>query len=185
VVWVQGEHDVATAANVSGSIAQAARLDDFDLVVDLSGITFMDASTIGAIVANHNRLLGRSHSLSVRAPSPLARRLLTTCDLAFLIDDFPAAPSRNHAAVTSQSRGSHARGGHSKEEERRPDMGGSTKKAKGRVKQAAGAITGDKKLKREGKADERVGNLQNKTEDAADAVHDKVDEVIEKVSRKK
>jgi anti-anti-sigma factor len=184
VVWVGGEHDSATAMNVSSRIAQAARLDDSDLVVDLSSITFMDASTIGAIVASHNRLLGRSHSLSVRAPSPLARRLLTMCELAFLIDDLPAT-GRTHAAVTPPSRGGHARGGHSKEDERRPDMGGSTKKAKGRVKQAAGAITGDKSLKREGKADERVGNLQNKTEDAADAVHDKVDEVIEKVSRKK
>jgi len=64
-------------------------------------------------------------------------------------------------------------------------MGGSTKKAKGRLKQAAGAITGDRNLKREGKRDERVGNLENKTEGAADAVHDKVDEVIEKVSNKK
>jgi uncharacterized protein YjbJ (UPF0337 family) len=49
-------------------------------------------------------------------------------------------------------------------------------------KQAVGAITGDKKLQREGKRDERVGNLENKTDDATDAVHDKVDEVIEKVS---
>ena len=64
-------------------------------------------------------------------------------------------------------------------------MGGNTKKAKGRVKQAVGALTGDKKLKREGEREERVGSLENKTEDAADAVHDKVDEVIEKVSHKK
>jgi uncharacterized protein YjbJ (UPF0337 family) len=63
-------------------------------------------------------------------------------------------------------------------------MGGNTKKAKGRVKQAVGAITGDKKLQREGKRDERVGSLENKTDDATDAVHDKVDEVIEKVSHK-
>ncbi|HUH08061.1 MAG TPA: CsbD family protein [Egibacteraceae bacterium] len=61
-------------------------------------------------------------------------------------------------------------------------MGGNTKKAKGRVKQAVGAITGDKKLQREGKRDERVGSLENKADDATDAVHDKVDEVIERVS---
>lgn len=64
-------------------------------------------------------------------------------------------------------------------------MGGNTKKAKGRVKQAVGAITGDRKLHREGKRDERVGGLENKTDDATDAVNDKVDEVIEKVSHKK
>jgi uncharacterized protein YjbJ (UPF0337 family) len=64
-------------------------------------------------------------------------------------------------------------------------MGGTTKKAKGRAKQAVGAITGDKKLKREGKRDERVGNLENKADDVTDAVHDKVDKVIKKVSPKK
>jgi uncharacterized protein YjbJ (UPF0337 family) len=64
-------------------------------------------------------------------------------------------------------------------------MGGNTKKTKGRVKQAVGALTGDKKLQREGKREERVGSLKNKTEDAADALHDKVDEVIEKVPHKK
>jgi len=90
VVWVVGEHDIATVTNLSVSIAQAAGLDDSDVVVDLSGVTFMDASTIGALVASHNRLRVRSHSLSVRAPSPLARRLLNMCELAFLIDEYPA-----------------------------------------------------------------------------------------------
>lgn len=64
-------------------------------------------------------------------------------------------------------------------------MGGNTKKAKGRVKQAVGAITGDKELQREGKRDERVGGFEKTTDDAIDAVHDKVDEVTEKISRKK
>ena len=64
-------------------------------------------------------------------------------------------------------------------------MGGNIKKAKGRVKQAVGAITGNGKLQREGKRDERVGSLENKADDANDAVHDKVDEGIEKISDKK
>jgi uncharacterized protein YjbJ (UPF0337 family) len=64
-------------------------------------------------------------------------------------------------------------------------MGGTAKKAKGRTKQAVGAITGDKKLKQEGKREERVGNLENKADDVTDAVRDKVDKVVEKVSRKK
>lgn len=63
-------------------------------------------------------------------------------------------------------------------------MGGNTKKAKGRAKQAAGAITGNKKLQRAGKRDERVGSIEDKADDATDAVHDKVDEVIENVSDK-
>ena len=93
VVWLRGEHDIATRVQVSGTIDQATRLVDADIVVDLSGVTFMDASTIGALVAAHNRARGRSRELSVRAPSPQARRVLDLCGLAHLTDGL-AAPAR-------------------------------------------------------------------------------------------
>ncbi len=44
--------------------------------------------------------------------------------------------------------------------------------AKGRVKQAAGDLTGDDDLKREGKVDEAAGTLKEKVGDAADKVKD-------------
>lgn len=91
VVWVRGDHEYATREHLASTIAQAALLDDADIIADLSGITFMDASTIGALVNAHRRLRSRSHALSVRAPSPLARRLLDVCGLAFLIDEDPAS----------------------------------------------------------------------------------------------
>ena len=89
VVWVRGEHDVATRTHLAAVLDRAAGLDDADVVVDLSGITFMDASTIGAVVEAHNHLRARSRSLCVRAPSPIARRLLDVCQLGFLIDGHP------------------------------------------------------------------------------------------------
>jgi uncharacterized protein YjbJ (UPF0337 family) len=46
---------------------------------------------------------------------------------------------------------------------------------KGRVKEAAGDLTDDKDLKREGKADQAVGKVKDKIDDAADAVKDKID----------
>ncbi|MDZ7674086.1 MAG: STAS domain-containing protein [Acidimicrobiales bacterium] len=91
MVWVRGDHDPATRVHLSDTIALAARLDDVNVVVDLSGVTFMDASTIGAIVDAYNCLRGRSRLLSIRAPSARARRLLDVCDLGFLIDEHPAA----------------------------------------------------------------------------------------------
>ena len=92
VVWVRGEHDITTRVHLSVTIAQAARVDDADIVVDLSGVTFMDASTIGTIIGARNRLRGSStsRSLSVRAPSPRARRLLELCGLMQLVDEHPA-----------------------------------------------------------------------------------------------
>ena len=90
VVWVRGEHDIATRVNLSATIAQVAGLDDADIVVDLSGVTFMDASTIGALIGARNRLRASCRSLSVRAPSPRARQVLDLCGLARLIDEHPA-----------------------------------------------------------------------------------------------
>ncbi len=49
-------------------------------------------------------------------------------------------------------------------------MGGKIDKAKGKVKQAAGDLTGNEKLRREGKADELAG----KAKDAVDKVRDKL-----------
>ena len=90
VVWVGGEHDVATSVDLAVTVAQASMLDDADIVVDLSGVTFMDASTISALVDARNRLRAVSRSLSVRAPSPRARRVLDLCGLVQLIDEHPA-----------------------------------------------------------------------------------------------
>jgi uncharacterized protein YjbJ (UPF0337 family) len=53
----------------------------------------------------------------------------------------------------------------------------------GRAKQAIGAITGDKELQQEGERDELIGDLENKVDDVTDAVNDKLDKVIKKVSR--
>ena len=45
---------------------------------------------------------------------------------------------------------------------------GKSDEVKGRVKEAAGALTGDKKLKREGKADQVVGKIKQKVEKVID-----------------
>jgi uncharacterized protein YjbJ (UPF0337 family) len=49
---------------------------------------------------------------------------------------------------------------------------GKSDELKGRVKEAAGALTGDKKLKREGKADQAVGKVKQKVEKVIDKVKD-------------
>jgi uncharacterized protein YjbJ (UPF0337 family) len=51
-------------------------------------------------------------------------------------------------------------------------MSGSTDKAKGRVKEALGALTGDRKLKREGKIDQAAGNVKEAADKAVERVKD-------------
>ncbi len=62
-------------------------------------------------------------------------------------------------------------------------MGEITDKAEGRIKQAAGALTGDDRTKHEGEVEERKGEVKGKVNDAVDAVQDKLDDVREKASR--
>ena len=47
---------------------------------------------------------------------------------------------------------------------------GKTDELKGRVKEAAGALTGDDKLKQEGKVDQVVGKIKQTVEKVADKV---------------
>ena len=53
-------------------------------------------------------------------------------------------------------------------------MGGKTDQAKGRVKEAVGVLTNDKKLKAEGKADQAVGKVKTTFEKLVDKVKDAV-----------
>jgi uncharacterized protein YjbJ (UPF0337 family) len=47
--------------------------------------------------------------------------------------------------------------------------------AKGRVKEAAGDLTGDKDLQREGKTDQAAGKAKEGVDEAADKVKDAID----------
>lgn len=95
VVWLRGEHDIATTAELSETLARAIAIDNTDLVLDLSEVRFMDASTIGVIVRAQNFMRERSRSLSLRAPATCALRVLDACGLAELIDP---GPPRSEAA---------------------------------------------------------------------------------------
>ncbi len=52
---------------------------------------------------------------------------------------------------------------------------GKTDELKGRVKEAAGALAGDAKLKREGRADQAVGKMKKKAEKVLDKLKDVVE----------
>jgi uncharacterized protein YjbJ (UPF0337 family) len=57
-------------------------------------------------------------------------------------------------------------------------MSGKTDVVKGRLKEAAGALTGNDQLRAEGKTDQVIGKVEQATEKAVD----KVKQVVKKVS---
>jgi anti-anti-sigma factor len=86
VVCFRGEQDLATVVELSATTARAITLGEGDLVVDLSRIEFMDASTVGVLSWARDLLRARSRSLVVRSPSRCARRVLELCDLSDLTE---------------------------------------------------------------------------------------------------
>lgn len=60
-------------------------------------------------------------------------------------------------------------------------MGGKMDQVKGTAKEAAGVVTGDKKLEREGKAQHAAGDIKEKAAEVADDVKKATDKVVDKV----
>lgn len=62
-------------------------------------------------------------------------------------------------------------------------MEGNTDKAKGRIKEAAGALTGNDKLRAEGKTDQAVGKAKHGIAKAAKKVKDVAKDLVDKAKR--
>jgi uncharacterized protein YjbJ (UPF0337 family) len=58
-------------------------------------------------------------------------------------------------------------------------MGEKSDEAKGRVKEAAGDLTGDKDLEREGKMDQAGATVKEKTGKAVDKTKEALDDVLD------
>jgi anti-anti-sigma factor len=94
VVLLAGELDIATVEVLTQILAKAIAIDDGDLVVDLSQVTFIDASTLAVLVRGRDFMRLQSREFQVRAPSVFVRRVLEVCGLADLIDGRVPAPWR-------------------------------------------------------------------------------------------
>jgi anti-anti-sigma regulatory factor len=93
VVWLGGEHDLSSAEELMQAIATAVESGRSDVVIDLSGvefmdsktIDFMDSTTIDQILAARIRLGAQGRKARIRAPSHAARYLLEICGLTHLV----------------------------------------------------------------------------------------------------
>jgi anti-anti-sigma factor len=95
IVWLQGEHDRSTDDALSMTLARAIALDGAGLVLDLSEVGFIGVSTLRVIVRAKELLQHRSRSLTVRSPSPCARKVIGACGLDDLLGAKPAELSAN------------------------------------------------------------------------------------------
>lgn len=86
VVRLDGEHDIATLSLLADLLGRAIEADDADLVVDLSGVTFFSAATIGSLMRFRNSMRRQSRDLVLRSPSRCASRVLVACGLTGLLE---------------------------------------------------------------------------------------------------
>jgi anti-sigma B factor antagonist len=72
-VTISGEIDIATSRAMRDALATGP--GPAHLEVDMSAVTFMDASGIGVLLAAWQRAVDSGGSLTLRAPSRAVRRL--------------------------------------------------------------------------------------------------------------
>lgn len=82
VVTAQGELDAFTAPALSDAFAEAAAQGDDRLVIDLSGVAFMDSTALGLVVKVVNEIGDRGGDVRLVLPEESARRIfeITTLD---------------------------------------------------------------------------------------------------------
>jgi anti-anti-sigma factor len=93
VVRPRGEYDTSTVVALSGQLARPIARNDVDLVVDLHHVRFMDASTVGVIIEAREFLRPYGRSLTLRALSGIAPRVIELCDHQELVEHrAPSSP---------------------------------------------------------------------------------------------
>lgn len=95
VIAPEGELDLHAARALGPQLAEAAGGDFPELVVDLSAVTFLDSTGLGAILQAHQRLQRQGRTVKIVAPQGSAAAVLI--DLAGLRQKLNMYTSREEA----------------------------------------------------------------------------------------
>jgi anti-anti-sigma factor len=80
-VKVYGEVDAATASSLDAALRASAATDGGEIVLDCTGLEFIDSSGLSVLVGTHQRLLSESRVLVIHKPPPSAVRLFEIAGL--------------------------------------------------------------------------------------------------------
>jgi anti-anti-sigma factor len=76
VLLLRGDLDVCTRDRLRRAITRALQQDPRTLVVDLSGLDFIDCSGLSVLIWAHKRLAGQERQLLITGGKPIVRRLI-------------------------------------------------------------------------------------------------------------
>jgi anti-sigma B factor antagonist len=86
LVELRGELDIATAAGLPDRLAEIA---GSVVVVDLEGLTFLDARGLTALLEARRLVLGQGHELKVCGAQGVVRRVFEATKLTSLLSERP------------------------------------------------------------------------------------------------
>jgi anti-anti-sigma factor len=87
-IRVRGELDMSTAPELSAALVQAGEDGGDVITLDLSGVTFLDSSAIGALIAAGQELSASGKSLRIGRRSAIVSRVLEITGLTEDSDAF-------------------------------------------------------------------------------------------------
>jgi anti-sigma B factor antagonist len=85
-IYVQGEIDMQTAGRLRDAI-EPHMSPAQTIVLDLSGVEFMDSSCLAVLVQARGTLTADGGSLILRNPSEVAHRLLSLAGIEFILSE--------------------------------------------------------------------------------------------------
>jgi len=87
ILQLVGELDISTAPGLREQLMQLLIMDG-DIVVDLSGLTFMDSSGISALIVAHKRARDQGRKMTLRRPAGAVAKVLAVSgtDQVFTIE---------------------------------------------------------------------------------------------------
>jgi len=94
IASLRGEHDLSSVPALCETLAAAIADGGADLILDLSAVEFLDASTVRVIAAAGEFLGARSRSLVLRSPSRCAQRVIDLWGLSDLVERDPSPQAR-------------------------------------------------------------------------------------------
>lgn len=104
IVRLSGEIDVANSEAVQGHLAGLVELGH--LVIDLSGVTFMDSSGLSALIVAHKRTESLGHSVRLVGAHGPVRRVLEVTQIDRLIAYHDDVADAVEAALAARDGGS-------------------------------------------------------------------------------
>lgn len=98
LLMVEGELDIATAPRMMSVLNEACADLERPLVVDLSGVVFMDSTGLALLINAYRRVKRRGHGFAIVCPGgPISR----VFEIADMVESLHVCPDRDSARRTA------------------------------------------------------------------------------------